>query len=145
MAIGQQAQQPVGAASQVFVDIRVPRSGQRQVAMVCQTSAKHSNLARSGDVDEIGMEAVQHLSNEGNMARKGWIEAKVSFESEGEDASGQFEGPDITLFGEGLSTIARADAKEGQVSATGEGFKVPAGVRDPVDFVEGVGEVRYSG
>jgi hypothetical protein len=144
MALGQ-AQQPVRAAGQVFMDVGVPGGGQRQIAMIGETCAQHAHFAGAGDVNQVGLKAVQHFAHEGNMPRKCRIEAKIFFQSEGKDAARQFKRPDIAVFDESLTSIARADAEERQVFAAGKGFKMAAGVRNPVDFMEGVGEVRYSG
>ena len=51
----------------------------------------------------------------------------------------------IAFFEEGLGAVAGADAEEGKIAAAGEGLEMAAGVGDPVDFVEGVGEVGYAG
>ncbi len=80
-----------------------------------------------------------------NVAQKCGIEAEIFFERKGERAARQFQGPHIAVFDESLGAVAGADAKKGQVAPAREGFKVAAGVRDPVHFVEGVGKVGYAG
>jgi hypothetical protein len=113
--------------------------------MVGEACAEHADFAGSGDVDEVWAEAVEDFSDERDVAGEGGVEAEVFFEGEGEDAAGELEGPDGAVFDEGLTAVSGADAEEGEILAAGEGFEMAAGVRDAVDFVEGVREVRYSG
>jgi hypothetical protein len=112
--------------------------------MMGQTGAEHAYFAGSGDVDEVGAEAVEDFSNEGNVARKCRVEAEVFFESEGEDAARKFEGPDVAIFDECLATVTGANTEERQIATASECLELAAGVRDPVDFMKGVGKVRYS-
>ena len=105
--------------------------------------AEHADLAGAGDVDEVGLEALEDFADEGDVAEKGGIEAEIFFEGKGEKAAGQLEGPDVAVFSDGLGAVAGADAEEGQIAAAGEGLKVAAGVGYSVDLVERVGKVGH--
>ena len=107
----------------------------------CQARAQHAHFAGTGDVNQVGPEALQHFIDDGDVAQKGGIVAKILFERERKSAARQFEGPDIAIFDESLGAIAGADTQKGQVAPAREGLKVAAGVGDSVHFVEGVGKV----
>ena len=69
------------------------------------------------------------------------IETQVFLEREGQKATRQLERPHISFFDGSLGAVAGTHTEEGQVAAAGKRFKIPAGVRHPVHFVERVGEV----
>ncbi len=112
MPPGQQAQKPVGAAGGVLVDVGVPTGGERQVQVMRKAGAEHAHFAGAGDVNQVGTKALEHFADEGNVAQKRGVEAEIFFESEGEKAAGQFEGPDVAVFDDGLGAIAGAHAEE---------------------------------
>jgi hypothetical protein len=141
LALGQEAEEPTGAAGGVFMDIGVPTGGEGPVEVVGESGAQHADLAGSGDVEKIGLEALEHIADEGDVTEKSWVEAEILFEGKGKKTAGQFEGPDVSVFGECLGTISGANAEKGQIAPTGKGFEVSAGVGHAVDFVKRVGKV----
>jgi hypothetical protein len=96
-------------------------------------------------VDQVGLETLDHLADEGDVAEIRGVVAKVFFEGEGKKAAGQLEGPDVALFDERLGAVTGADAEEREVAAAGKGLKVAAGVGDAVDLVKRVGEIGQAG
>jgi hypothetical protein len=78
------------------------------------------------------------------MAEIGGVEAEVFLDGEGKKAARQLERPDAAPFKEGLGAVAGADREEGKIAPAGEGLKMTAGMGNPVDFMEGVGEVGHS-
>ena len=125
--------------------------------LVCQLAARgrwrwrdsHAprmpNIAGTSDVDEVGTKTIEYINDKRNMAQKRGIEAQIFFESEGEEAAWELEGPGGAVFDDGLGAGPKgrpgAHAKEWQIATAREGFKVAAGVGDPVDFVKRVWEI----
>jgi hypothetical protein len=124
--------------------IGVPGGSQRQVAMISEACSEHTDFARSSDVNQIGLKAIEYLADDRCMARERGVKAEILFEREREDASWQFEGPHVAVFHKGLTAVARANAEERKILPACECFKMAAGMRNPVNFVKGVGEVRYT-
>ncbi len=93
-------------------------------------------------MDQVGLEPLQHIGDERDVAQKRGIEAQVFFKREGKEASRQLEGPDVAFFDQGLRPITGAHAKKGKIAPPREGLKVAAGVGDPVYLVEGIGKIR---
>ena len=145
MALGQQTEEPLRTAGGVLVDIGVPTRGKRKAEVMRQAGAEHADFAGAGNVNEVGLEPFKNLADEGDVAEKGGVEAEVFFEGEGQEAAGQFKGPDVAVFEDGLRAVAGADAEEGQVAAARKGFKMAAAVGYPVDLVERVGKVGDAG
>src|SRR5580700_10288378 len=125
--------------------VGVPACGQRHLKMMREARAQHADLAGAGDVDDLRLKALEHFADEGNVAQEGGIEAQVFLEREGEKAARQLEGPHAAVFSDGAGTVAGAHAQKGKIATAGEGLKLAAGVRDPVDLVEGVREVGDAG
>ena len=96
----------------VLVHIGVPTGGQRQLHVVRQARAQHSHLAGAGDVDQIGLKALQHFADQRDVAQKRGIEAQILFESKGEKAARQLQRPHIAVFEKGLSAGRPRGRKE---------------------------------
>ncbi len=107
--------------------------------------AEEPHFAGAGDVNQIGLEPLQGIGDEREVAQKRRIEAQIFLKREGEKASRQLECPDVAVFDQSPGPITRAHAKERKIAPPREGLKVAAGVGDSVDFVEGVGKVRDAG
>ena len=58
------------------------------------------------------MKAFEHFTDERDVAQKRGIEAQIFFESEGEEAAGQLEGPDGAVFDDGLGADLRRERTE---------------------------------
>ena len=142
---GQQAQKPVRAPRRVLMHVGVPTGGQRQPQVVRQPRAQHAHLAGAGDVNQIGLEALQHLADQRNVAQKRGIEAQVFFQGKGKKAARQLQGPHVAVFDDGLGAVSGADAEKGQIAPPRKGLEMAAGVRHPVHLVEGVGKVGHAG
>ena len=82
MAVGQQAQKPIGAARRVLVHVGVPTGGKGQTEVVREPRAQEADFAGAGDVNQVGLEALEHFADERNVAQKRGIEAQIFFESE---------------------------------------------------------------
>ena len=124
--------------------IGVPACRQRQIVVARDGNAEHSDFAGAGDVDEIGIEAFQNFIDDGQMAQIGRVEAQVFFEWNGEENPRELQGPDIADFFECPWPMSGAYAEKGQIMPMREGFKMAAGVGNPVYLMEGVGEVCNS-
>ena len=111
---------------------------------VRQPRAQHADFAGPGDVNQVGLEALQHFADQRNVAQKRRIEAQIFFESKGKKAARQLQRPHVAVFDEGLGAVAGAHAQKGQIAPPRKGLKVAAGVRDPVHFVERVGKVGHA-
>jgi hypothetical protein len=77
-----------------------------------QARAQHPHLAGAGDVDQVGLEALQHLADQRNVAQKGRVEAQIFFQGEGEKAARQLQRPHVAVFENGLGAVAGAHAQE---------------------------------
>jgi hypothetical protein len=60
--------------------IGVPTGGQGHFQTVGQPGAQHPELAGTGDVDQVGFEALQNFADQRNMADKRRIETQVFFQ-----------------------------------------------------------------
>ena len=61
-------------------------------------------------MDQVGLEALQNLADQRNVAQKGWIEAQVFFEGKGEKAARQLQRAHAALLDDGLCALSGADA-----------------------------------
>jgi hypothetical protein len=113
--------------------------------MMREARAQHADFTGAGDVDQLGLKALEHFADEGHVAQKRRIEAEVFFKSNGEEAARQLEGPHAALFRDGLGAVPGADAKEREIAPAREGLKLAAGVRDAIHFVKGVREKGDAG
>jgi hypothetical protein len=68
------------------------------VSRWCARPRPAAHLAGAGDVNQVGLEALQHLADERNVAQKCGIEAQILFKSEGKKAARQLEGPHVAVF-----------------------------------------------
>jgi hypothetical protein len=109
--------------------------------VVSQSSAQHADLAGSGDVNQVGLEPLQNLANQWDVAEKRGIEPEVLLKSEREETAREFEGPYVAVFQDSLGAVAGTDAEKGQIVAARKGLKMAACVRYPVYLVKRVGEV----
>ena len=113
--------------------------------MMRKPCAQHAYFAGSGDVNQVGPEALERLGDLAVVSRKGGVEAQILFDGKGEKAARQLERCTLPSSTKGCGAVAGADPEKRQVAAAGEGLELAAGVGDAVDFMERVGEVSYAG
>jgi hypothetical protein len=109
--------------------------------MVRKPGTEDSHFTWTSDVDQVWLETFERFTDQGDVPEIGRIEAQILLEREREKTARQLERPHISLFDGGLGAIAGTHTEEGQVAAAGKRFKISAGMRHPVHFVERVGEV----
>ena len=108
LPLRQQAQKPLRAPRQVLMHVGVPTGGQRQPHVVRQARAQHPQFAGAGDVNQVRLEALQHLADQRNVAQKRRIVAQVFFQSKGEKAARQLQRPHVAVFSDGLRSRSPA-------------------------------------
>ena len=129
------------AAGGVLVDVGVPGCGQWNVQLMSEVGGEDAQLRRAGEVDEIGLEAVEGIFDELSVTPEEGVEGEVFFDPDGGEGAGEFEELDGICGGFVDFRGAGADAEEGKGTALGEGDEVAGGMGYPVDFMEGIGEV----
>jgi hypothetical protein len=95
-------------------------------------------------MDDIRTKVPRVGKNPRKMPPVGEVEAQVLLDRKRECATRQLKRAYRAIFAGAIRRTC-PNAEKGQTAAAGEGLKVPAGVRHPVDFVEGVREVSDSG
>ena len=123
--------------------VGVPACRQRQLQMMGQTRAQHPHLAGTCNVNQIRLEPLHNLADQGNVPQKCGIEAKVFFQGKRQKAPRQLKRPNIVLFQNRLRPVAGPHTQERQIPPPRKRLKVPAGMRNPVHLVKRVGKVRH--
>ena len=136
LTLGQPAQKPIRPADEILVYIGMPTCRERQIEVMGKRRGQHTDIAGAGDVNQVGLETVEHLVDERNVAQIHGIEAQVFLESDRQKAARQFERPHVSLFDKRFGAVAGAHAQEWQVASPRKCFKVAAGVRHSVHFMK---------
>ena len=113
--------------------------------MVGEPGAEHAHFAGTGNVDQVGLEALEDFANEGNVAQKSGVVAKIFFEGKREKAARQLQAPDVAFFQNCLGPVSGSDAKKREIAAARKGLEMAAGVRHTVHFVKGIGKIGDAG
>ena len=108
--------------------------------MVRQPRAQHAEFAGTGDVDEVGLKALQHLADEGNVAEKCGIVAEIFSRAKERKPRGSSRVQRLPSS-RGPGCGRRRGRRGREIAAAREGLKVAAGVGYAVHLVERVGEV----
>jgi len=78
------------------------------------------------------------------VAQKCGIEAQVLFKRKRIRPTRQLQRPNAAVLHQGRRAVAGAHAQKGQIPAPRKGFKMPAGVRNPVHLVKRVGKIGHA-
>jgi hypothetical protein len=92
-------------------------------------------------VQEVGLEAMELVFDEFGVAPEDGVEGEIFFHADRGDRTWQLEGAEVAVVDDKGFPGSGADAEERELVALGVGDEVAAGVGDPVDFVEGIGEI----
>jgi hypothetical protein len=115
------------------------------VQVVRERSSQDPNFAGTGDVNDVGTKSLQRFADKRKMSQKRWVESKIFFECEGEKAARQLKSPNCAIFNHGLGAIAGPHAEERKIAPARKSFKMAAGVRNTVYFMERIRKVGDPG
>ena len=139
---------PGEAATGVFVQIGMPAGDERHTEPPAEPCAQQPKLAGAGDMDDVGLELSQRLTDLLHMAHKEGIEGKVLFEPHRPVAAIDFQHRDATFRLQGLiPRRAGTKAKHRDLVTLRERDKLAGRVRYAVDLVEAIrkeGNARHA-
>jgi hypothetical protein len=126
-------EQPGHAASGKLMKIGLPGGRQGDAQIVRQQSAQDSNVARARDVNDIRVEIAQETQKPGIVPQEQKIELVVAIEREFDPAAAELNSGDRS-FCYHFVPRARVNQEKCESAFFCKCGKLPAGVRDAVDF-----------
>ena len=136
--------EPAGAGGRVLVHIGMPGGDQGHAQAARDPCADETKLGRARDVEDVRAKAPSVCEDARQMPPIRKVEAQIFLDRKGECAAWKLECADRAILAGAIGRSC-AHAEKGEAAPAGEGFKMPAGMRDAVDFVEGVRKIRDSG
>ncbi len=123
----------------VLMQVGVPGSDERYPSTVSRPKSQDSQIARSGDVDQVRTKRSKVVSDPVFVAIQQEIASQIIIQWERRQAPFQLDGGQRVLLS-GLRPGAAVDAQKGKLLALSKHSKFPAERSDTVGFVKGISE-----